>query len=73
MSNYKLMKLNKADRNILTPQNTSYSKEYCDAAGMYHDFEQISKGNGNILDVIGNNIRNAGFDPPRDVQKIRYN
>ena len=49
------------------------SQEHRDSTGMYHDFEQISKGNGNILDVIGNNIRNAGFDPPRDVQKIRYN
>lgn len=29
MSNYPLMKLNKYDQDILTPQNTFYSEEYC--------------------------------------------
>lgn len=27
--NYPLMKLNKYDQDILTPQNTYYSEEYC--------------------------------------------
>lgn len=29
MSNYPLMKLNKYDQDILTPQNAFYSEEYC--------------------------------------------
>ena len=28
--NYPLMKLNKYDRNVLTPQNAYYTKEYCE-------------------------------------------
>ena len=43
MSNYNLMRLNKTDRNILTPQNTSYSKEYCDAHCDLYLTEQLDR------------------------------
>ena len=43
MSNYNLQKLNKTDRNILTPQNTFYSKEYCDAHCDLYLTEQLDR------------------------------